>query len=182
MAIKPWQIKREEQIYDCPIFKAYRSWRNNPRTLTEIDFMLVRGPDWVNVLALTAQDEVVMVRQFRHGIEANSLELPGGCLDAGDSSCAQGALREFTEETGYAAELVGPILTAHANPAMMNQRFTCFLAKNAQVSANQSLDQGEDIDVVLVKRSRVLELIETGEISHTITIAAFGVLALSGRY
>ena len=179
MSIKPWQIQREEEIYDCPIFQAYRSWRKNPRTAVEIDFMLVRGPDWANVLALTEKDEIVMVRQFRHGIEDISLELPGGCLEASDSNPAIGALREFSEETGYSAELNGCLLNAHANPAMMNQRFTIFLAKNARHVGVQKLDSGEDIEVVLVQRKHVYEMIMRGEITHTITIAAFGVLALS---
>ena len=176
--IKPWRIKREEQIYDCPIFKAYRSWRQNPRTASEIDFILVRGPDWANVLALTANNEVVMVRQFRHGIEASSLELPGGCLEVSDSDPAAGAMREFTEETGYSAKLSGILLSAHANPAMMSQRFTAYLAENAERTVQQTLDEGEDIEVELVKLDHVRTMIERGEITHTITIAAFGMLAM----
>lgn len=179
--IEAWKIEKEELIYECPIFNAYRSWRKNPRTSTQIDFMLVRGLDWTNVLALTESNQVVMVRQFRHGIEANSLELPGGCIETTDNNSAAGALREFTEETGFSAELHSELLSAHANPAMMNQRLTIYLATNATLVSQQRLDEGEDIEVELVDLEKIPQLISEGKITHTTTIAAFGMLALKNQ-
>lgn len=176
----PWKIV-EEHIYETfKIFRLRKSGRINPRTGKRFDFFLMDGLDWVNVIAVTPEGQFVLVRQYRHGAEAMTYEIPGGCVEVGEDPAFSGA-RELREETGYEiSDPLEPLGVIHPNPAMQAMRCHCYLAKNVVLRASQSLDPGEDIEVVTRSFPEITQMIASGEISHAIVLAAFALLQSRG--
>ncbi|MGH9901890.1 MAG: NUDIX hydrolase, partial [Pyrinomonadaceae bacterium] len=111
-----WRRQRSDQVADCRVFQVRRDRSANPRDGREHDFYVIEAPDWINVIPLTADDEVVMIEQYRHGTEEITLEIPGGMVDAGESP-REAAARELIEETGYAAREVVELGRTRPNPA-----------------------------------------------------------------
>jgi 8-oxo-dGTP pyrophosphatase MutT (NUDIX family) len=138
----------------------------------EHDFYIIESRDWVNVIPLTEDDRVVMVRQYRHGSKEVTLEIPGGLLDPGDTP-EKAAARELLEETGYEAKEYVEIGRYTPNPAIFTNRCYTFMARNVKKIGNPMPDQTEDLEVVLIPLAEVQELIRKGEIDHAIVIAAF---------
>lgn len=143
------------------------------------DFYVVTAPDWINVIPVTEDDRVILVRQYRFGIEGSTLEIPGGMCDEGEPPDAA-ARRELREETGYEAgdlELLGSV---HPNPAIQNNRCHSFLAPGVRRVGAPDPDTDESIEVVEVPLSEIPGLIAGGKITHALVIAAFHYLGLSG--
>jgi 8-oxo-dGTP pyrophosphatase MutT (NUDIX family) len=138
----------------------------------EHDFYVIESRDWINIIPITVDHQVVMVRQYRHGSREVTLEIPGGLVDSGDTP-ETAAARELLEETGYQAAEYVKIGAANPNPAIFNNRCYTFLARNVARVRDPMPDQTEDIESVLVPLSDISELIRTGEIDHAIVIAAF---------
>src|SRR5260370_21707611 len=131
------------------------------------DAFTIRCRDWCNVVAVTPDDHVVLVWQYRFGTDALSLEIPGGVID-GDETPERAASRELTEETGYEAQELLPLLEVEPNPALQNNRCFTFLARNAQLIRTTSFDPQEEIETVLVPASRIGDLLDGGQIRHAL--------------
>ena len=121
-----------------------------------------------------------MIKQYRHGSKQITLEIPGGLVDPGDTP-ESAASRELLEETGYQAEEWKKIGVVNPNPAIFSNRCHTFLARNLMKVGSPTLDQTEDIDVVLFPLSEVPRLIRDGVIDHALVIAAFHWLDLEKR-
>ena len=121
--------------------------------------------DWCNVVALTPDDELVLVWQYRFGTDSLSLEIPGGIIDAGETP-DQAALRELREESGYEALAVEPLLVVEPNPAMQNNRCHTFVARGARRTADVKFDAQEELETVLVPVSRLGALLDGGQVTH----------------
>ncbi len=138
----------------------------------EIDrFHLIHGPHWAAVLCLTRDREVVLVRQYRHGMGGPSLELPAGVLEAGEAPL-DGARRELREESGFDAESIEPLISIVPEPARSSTRAHFFFARGAARVFELALDSSEDLEVLLVPVPEVLELIDHGQIVHAAHISA----------
>jgi 8-oxo-dGTP pyrophosphatase MutT (NUDIX family) len=124
------------------------------------------------VVALTQDDSVVMVRQYRFGIRAATLEIPGGMLD-GDEDPTDAARRELLEETGFACDHIEPLARTLPNPAIQNNVCHIALATGCRRVAEPALDEREDIEVLTRPLAEVPRLISNGEISHALVIVAF---------
>ena len=146
----------------------------------EHDFHIIESSDWVNIIPLTSDHQVVMVRQYRHGSKAMTLEIPGGLFDSGDTP-EEAAARELLEETGYQTERWTRIGVVNPNPAIFNNRCYTFLAQEIQKVADLIPDQTEDIEVVLIPLMDIPEMIRTGKIDHAIVIAAFSLYFLQNN-
>jgi 8-oxo-dGTP pyrophosphatase MutT (NUDIX family) len=134
--------------------------------------VVIQCTDWVNIIPVTLDDQIVLVRQFRVGVWSNSLEIPGGMVDPGESP-QRAAVRELEEETGYVPGHVIPLGSVHPNPALQANRCHSFLALGCNRTSDVSLDAGEDIEVVLRPRREIPEMLWNGEISHSLVLAAF---------
>jgi len=133
------------------------------------DYYVLEYPDWVNAIALTEDNQVIIVRQYRHAAEEVVLELPGGCIEEGESP-EQGVRRELLEETGYEFKEVELLSTLYANPATAKNKTYCYLAKGGKRIAEQYLDRGEEIEVELVSLDKLKELVlnnSFGQALHT---------------
>ncbi len=172
MAPKPWDIIASKEEGSFGIFSIRRSRARSPRTGREHDFIILESPPWVNIIPLTQDDQVVMIRQWRHGIGQDTLEIPGGVVEHGDTPLLA-AHRELREETGYGADEMIPLGYVHPNPAFQDNRCYTYLAKNATLNGTQDLDDKEDIEIVLVPISEVPDLIRNGVITHSLITVAF---------
>jgi 8-oxo-dGTP pyrophosphatase MutT (NUDIX family) len=138
----------------------------------EHDFYILESSDWINVIPLTADDKVVMIRQYRHGSREVTLEIPGGLVDPGDTP-KKAAARELLEETGYQAKKWLKIGVVNPNPALFNNHCHTFLAQDVNKGADPTPDQTEDIEVVLIPLADIPKLILKGKFDHAMVITAF---------
>lgn len=148
-----------------------------PNDIVEDYFVLEFG-DWVNIIPMTADDRIVMIRQFRHGTLSETLEIPGGLIDDHEVDARQAAIRELEEETGYTSTDIVHLGTVAPNPAIQNNRCHTFLARNVHRKQAQRLDPTESITVELMDKDVVYAKIRTGEINHGLVVAAFAHLLL----
>jgi ADP-ribose pyrophosphatase len=171
--LKPWPRRKTEKIFRSRIFELRRDLVRSPRLDVEQEVLVLEAGVWVNIIPLTDDGQVVMVRQFRHGTRSVTLEIPGGLVDPGDASPQAAALRELREETGYEAARVRQIGTVEPNPAIFDNVCHTFLAEGVRPATDQSLDHGEDIEVELWPLSAMPGLIASGQIRHALVVAAF---------
>lgn len=129
-------------------------------------YYVVEYPPWVNVLALTPDDEVVMIRQYRHGVREFILELPGGAVDEHDASIADAARRELLEETGYEAMEWRETGSIWANPVNYTNAIHCFVARRARLVSEPRREYTEHIEVTLMALDELRERAYRGELKH----------------
>jgi ADP-ribose pyrophosphatase len=128
--------------------------------------------DWCNVVPLTDDGRVILVRLHRFGIDAPSLEIPGGMIDDGEEPL-ESARRELLEETGHRCDEIVPLGTVFANPALQKTRLHMFLARGCRPDpAGQSLDELEDCEVEVVDREELERRLDSGDIGHALVWAA----------
>jgi 8-oxo-dGTP pyrophosphatase MutT (NUDIX family) len=147
-------------------------------------FYLFESRDWCNVIPVTEDGKVVFVRQFRVGINAHTLEVPGGVMDDADKNPQAAAIREMAEETGYEpiegfrCETLG---WSYPNPAIQDNKVHLFIVGPVRKTREQKLDFGEMIDVVEIPIEEIPERILKGEISHALMLNAFLFTALKNQ-
>jgi len=170
--IKPWQPVRSTMPQSFRVFSIRTDTAVSPRTGMEHDFYIIESRDWVNIIPVTPDQQVVMIRQYRHGSREVTLEIPGGLVERGDTP-QEAASRELLEETGYQSKEWMKIGEVNPNPALFNNRCYTYLALNVKRVKDPSLDQTEDIEVVFLPLSDIPEFIRKGIIDHAIVISAF---------
>jgi ADP-ribose diphosphatase len=174
-----WEVLKSEIVYRCHIFSLRRDRSRSPRTGQSHDFHVLESADWVNVVPLTADRRVVLVRQFRHGIRDTTLEVPAGLVDATDASPAAAALRELREETGCTSDHIVPLGVVHPNPALLNNRCHMFAAYDVETVGAPQWDSTEELAVEAVPLDQIAELIRSGVVSNALTVVAFHLFDLS---
>jgi len=178
MTLHPWFHEEREQIADMSVFRLHRLRARSPRTGQYRTFSVLDAVDWVNIIALTAEGEVVLVRQFRHGTADFTLEIPGGMVDRGESP-ARAAIRELREESGYAGGEPLKLGVVTPNPALFNNRCHTFLLENCRRIHEPEPDHDEDIEVLTRPLRDIPGIIASGGIDHALVISAFWWLAQS---
>lgn len=172
MAPRPWKRIASQCLGSYKVFNLRSDVAQSPRNHRHYEFFVLESAPWVNVIPLTANREIVLIRQFRHGIGEVSLEIPGGLVEDGDSPAAA-ARRELLEETGYAAADLRPLGSVYPNPAIQNNRCYSYLALDVCQVGSQMQDEREDIEVLTLPVARIPDLIEGGQISHALVLVAF---------
>ena len=170
--VRKWEIARETETQDFHIFGLRLRTAVSPRTGQPHQVVILNPPNWVNVVAITPAQEVVLIEQYRHGADEVMLEVPGGMIDEGEDP-VEAAVRELREETGYVGDEPQLIGMVHPNPAFLTNRCYFVLVRNARLAVAAQLDEGEDIEVHLRPLLEVPELIRLGEITHALTVTAF---------
>ncbi|MDG1925426.1 MAG: NUDIX hydrolase [Pseudomonadales bacterium] len=142
----------------------------SPKTSNAHDFFVLDTVDWVNVLPITADQEVVFVRQYRHGSDALSLEIPGGMVDPGEAPIVSAA-RECLEESGFRASHLTSLGVLNPNPAVFNNQLHTFVAENVVIEGDIQNTATEQTEVVLVPKAELTSYLLDGRIDHALVAA-----------
>ena len=135
------------------------------------DYYVLEYPGWVNAIAITEDNEVILIRQYRHGAEEVILELPGGCIDPGELP-EEAIKRELLEETGYAFESFEDLCTLYANPSTSGNITTSFIARGGRKVQEQHLDGREEIEVLKVSIAELKALILSNKFPQALHASA----------
>ena len=173
-----WETLEESEVQWSRVFGVQDVVRRSPKTGRTGTFQVIHTSPWCNVVALTPEDEVVLIRQYRHGLDGSCVEIPGGIVDPGEDPMTA-AVRELLEETGYAGDPAVPLGAVHPNPALMGNTCATYLVRNARRVADPSPDEEEDISVELVPLSEIPAWIARGDITHAMVVAAFWYLMVA---
>jgi 8-oxo-dGTP pyrophosphatase MutT (NUDIX family) len=170
--IHPWKKVRSTPLGDFRIFKLRSDVSLSPRTGEEHDFFVLDSVDWVNVIAITPDQKLVMVEQFRHGSNTVELEIPGGMMDAGETNPVVTAVRELREETGYEGENARLLGKIWSNPAILTNRTFTVLIENCQLKRKVDWDRSEDLTTWLVPVAEIPKLVADEKIGHSLVAVA----------
>ena len=169
---KPWKQISSKLIGDFRIFKLRSDVKISPRTGKEHDFYVLDSPNWVNVIALTPDQQLVMIEQYRHGSNTVELEIPGGMMDAGETDPVATAVRELREETGYEGENARLLGKIWSNPAILSNKTFTVLIENCRLKHDTKFDYSEDLVTRLVPVAAVTKLVADEKISHPLVVVA----------
>jgi ADP-ribose pyrophosphatase len=170
-----WDLLNVREDKEYNLFSVEINTCRSPRTGAPHQFQVLRSVDWVAVIAITKEKEVVLVNQFRHGIRDLSLELPGGLVKPGQAPI-RSAAEELEEETGFTAPAMKLLGSMYPFPAIFTNRFYVYLAENAEPAGNIHPDETEEIETVLAPVGELRNFIRDGKINCGIMIAAIGLL------
>jgi ADP-ribose pyrophosphatase len=173
----PWTQESESVRQDSRIFRQIVAQRRSPHTGRQHAFYRLEGPDWVNVVAFTRTGELLVVEQFRHGIDASTLEIPGGGCDEGEAP-EGAARRELREETGYTSGQWVALGSCTPNPATQSNRCHTFLALDCELEGGLQLDPAEELQVWACAWAEWETRMRRGEIHHALVLTAFQLLSL----
>ena len=170
--IKPWKKISSKLIGDFRIFKLHSHTSLSPRTGKEHDFFILDTVNWVNVIAVTPDQQLVMVEQYRHGSNTVELEIPGGLMDPHETDPVATAVRELREETGYEGENARLLGSVYSNPAILNNVTYTVLIENCRLKHKVEFDCGEDLITRLVPVAEIPKLVADEKISHSLVVVA----------
>lgn len=156
-----WKVLTREYLAKKPWYTVRVDRVELPNGTIIPEYWVNEYPPWVNVVALTERDEVVLIRQYRHGVEAVHYEIPAGSTDPQDTSMEEAARRELREETGYSGGRWSLLATLSANPALQNNLVYTFLAEGVTAGA-AAPEESEEITVHLTPLERIEALIDEG--------------------
>jgi ADP-ribose pyrophosphatase len=170
--IRPWPTTGTKKLGDFRIFTVRSDHKVSPRTQAEHDFFVIECANWVNVIAVTPEQQLVMVEQYRHGSNTVELEIPGGMIDKTDASPVAAGVRELREETGYAGERARILGEVFPNPAIMSNTCYTVIVENCRCVHPVQFDHGEDIITRLVPVADIPKLVAGNNIGHSLVAVA----------
>lgn len=126
-----WEVLKDKKLYETPIFSLHEKTVKPDKGSADHPFYVLNAPEWINVIALTPDNRIVLVEQYRIGVHESTLEIPGGMVDDGEDPI-EAAKRELLEETGYRSEQWEPAGKVSSNPAILNNFTHLFVARDCE--------------------------------------------------
>lgn len=166
---QPWKLLRSEEGEELPIFKVRYDWLENPRNGAALKAVVLDVPDWVTIAAVTPEEGIVVVRQYRFGAATFTTELPAGLVNPGEAH-RDAAMRELREETGYTSDDWVYLGWVQPNPAYQNNLLHQWLARDVRLTAPRQLDEGEDIAVSLLTAAQARREIAEGRFRNSLAL------------
>ena len=168
---EPWPRQGSRKADNLLLFQPRWDAMQNPRTGEVFQRLVLETHTWTNIVAITPEDEFVMVKQDRFGTARVTTEIPGGVVDPGEDPL-HAAQRELREETGYTSDDWSLLGSVEPNPAFHDNLCHHFLARDVRRTHELALDAGEDIRVTLLGRDALTEAIASGSINHSLVLTA----------
>ena len=175
---RPWTVLDTELVQDGAIIRLHRDRVRAPRTGSVHPHWRIEADEWVNVVPVTDDGHVVMVRQWRTGTREVTLEIPGGIVDPGETP-AEAALRETLEESGYGGGELVALGALAPNPALFANRVHTFWIRGVRRVAEIQNHGGEETVVELVPLADLGRRVRKGEIQHALVVAALHLFQLA---
>ncbi len=166
-----WKKLSSKTVYQDKWFHAMADSCQLPDGRIIEPYYRLGVPNWANVVVVTENQKIVLVKQYRYPVNSTTLELPGGTIDAGETPLAA-AKREMQEETGYTSSSIEFLGSLSPNPALQSNTAYFYLATNAVQTAHQKFDEFEEIEIVLVSKEEIIELLANNSIQHGVQIGA----------
>ena len=168
-----WKVLESKELFSSGIFKLRSDRCELPDGRVMPRYFVMEFPDWVNVLPVTKDGQVILVKQYRHASGQVHLEIPGGSMDPRlTESPEAGARREMLEETGYDSSQMELVCSHYPNPALQNNRMHTYIAFDCEKVAEQKFDEFEDLELYFCSIEKLEEHLLNGDISHSIMIAS----------
>lgn len=162
-----WKVIESKRLFSEPWFTVRKDICELPNGNKHSAYYILEYPDWATAFALTDDDQVIMVKQYRHGLGEMSMELPGGVIDKGETA-GLAIARELREETGYEFEQIEEIGKVAPNPATSNNYMHMFIARGGKKVADQKLDDTEDVEVLICSIEEVKEMLRENRIVQSL--------------
>ena len=166
-----WRVLEEEHLQHCKVFDVHKATMESPLTGKPHPFYRIESPAWVNIVALTEAEELVLIRQFRHGSRVVTLEIPGGLVDPGETPEFAGG-RELLEETGYRAGRLESLGSLNPNPALFANRVHMQVALDCVQEQEIQNTSTEHTMVELLPLAELPGVLREGGIDHALVVAA----------
>lgn len=172
--IKPWKTLDSVELAKFGYFRLRKDKCELPDGRVMPGYYTMEFNDWVNIIPVTKENKIVLIRQYRHSVGEITIEIPGGSINPGlNEAILKGAERELEEETGYTSKNIEFVGIQHPNPALLSNKMHTYIAWDAEKTKDQELDPFEDIEVFEVSFKELNELIQSGKITHSIILGSF---------
>jgi len=166
-----WKVLSSTYLVKAPWAVLRKDVCEMPNGHLVPEYYVLEYPNWVNIVAFTKENEIILVRQYRHGAGKEFLEIPGGVIDEGEDALTAAA-REMMEETGYRFEQMEKLVDLYPNPATSTNITTTFIARGGVKINEQALDDQEEIEVILASVNEVKQLLRENKIGQALHAAA----------
>lgn len=166
-----WKVLDSEYLSRKPWLTVRKDSVELPNGGRIPEYFVLEYPDWINVIAVTRQGKLVLVRQYRHALGRTSLEIPAGVIEKSDASPMAAAKRELLEETGYGGGRWREAMVISPNSSTCTNLVHSFVATGVTLKGTPHLDAGECLETRLVAEARVFGLLQRGEFVQALMAA-----------
>ena len=169
--LENWKLKKSKQVFTSSPFDVLEKIYINPENRKEFTTHILDVPNWVNIIGINEEGNVLLIKQYRFGTDQIELEIPGGYIESGELP-KDAAKREFKEETGYTIKNIKQLGVLNANPAIMNNKCFTFLAELSE-KGDVEFDPNEIIETEFATPNQIKKYLKEGKITNAYVIGAF---------
>jgi 8-oxo-dGTP pyrophosphatase MutT (NUDIX family) len=167
-----WKHISSEYLFNDTWLRARKDTCEKPDGKIVTPYYVMEYPTWVSGVALTEDGQVILIKQYRHALGENCIEIPGGCVDDTDKDYEAAIRRELLEETGYEFSDVKYLGRTSPNPSTNNNLMQMFLLQGGKKVQEQALDANEEIDVMLVSVDELIAMVRQNKIVQAMHVTA----------